>query len=102
MKYYDKNNKTSYLKYWEVNNLYGRTMFQTFCVHDFKWVDETFLYNEDFIKIYNNDDKDEGYFLEVYIQYLENLHNLQNDLPFLPEGLKIEKVGKFAANLHNK
>ena len=45
---------------------------------------------KDFIKSYN-DESDEGYFLEVDVQYLENLHSLHNDLPFLPARMKIEK-----------
>ena len=28
-------------------------------------------------------DSDEGYFLDVDGQYLEKVHNLRNDLPFL-------------------
>ena len=57
--------------------------------------------NEDFIKNYN-DESDEGYFLEVYVQYLEKLHELHNDLPFLPEKMKIEKFEKLVANLHDE
>ena len=49
-----------------------------------------------------NHDNDEGYFLEVDAQYLENLNNLHNDLPFSPERMKIEKVKKLGANLHDK
>ena len=49
-----------------------------------------------------NDESDEGYFVEVDIQYLENLHNLHNDLFFLPEKMKIEKAEKLVANLHEK
>ena len=45
---------------------------------------------------------DEGYFLEVDFQYLEKLHELHNDLPFLLERTKIEKVEKLVANLHDK
>ena len=33
----------------------------------------------------------EGHFLEVDIQYPENLCNVQNDLPFLLERMSIEK-----------
>ena len=44
---------------------------------------------EDFIKNYN-EESDEGYFLEVDVQYLEKLLQLHNDLPFLPEKKKIE------------
>ena len=48
------------------------------------------------------EESDEGYFLEVDVQYPENLHNLHNDSPFLPEIMKIEKVEKLVANLHDK
>ena len=65
------------------------------------WVKDTSQFNEDFIKIYN-EESNKRYFLEVYIQYLEKLHELDNDLPFLPEGIKIEKVKKLVANLHDK
>ena len=65
MKHYDKK-EPSYLKYWDVNNLYGSAMSQNLPVPGFKWVEETSHFNEDFIKSYNEDD-DEGYFLGVYI-----------------------------------
>ena len=58
-------------------------------------------FNEDFIKIYN-EESDKGYFLEVDVEYLEKLHDLQIDLPFLPERMKIEKVEKLLTNLHDK
>ena len=49
-----------------------------------------------------NEESDEGYFPEVDIQYTENLHNLNNDIPSLPERMKIENVEKLVANLHDK
>ena len=51
-----------------------------------------------------NEDNDEGYFLEVDVQYTERLHDLHNDLLLLPERTKIEKVEKLIAkfNLHDK
>ena len=48
------------------------------------------------------DESDEEYFLEVDVKYPKNLHNLQNDLPFLTERMKIEKIEKLVANLHDK
>ena len=48
------------------------------------------------------EESDEGYFLEVDLHYPENVHNLHNDWPFLPEIVKIEKVEKLVANLHDK
>ena len=49
-----------------------------------------------------NEESDKGYFLEVDVQYAEKLHDLHNDLPFLPARLRIEKVEKLVANLHNR
>ena len=48
------------------------------------------------------DESDEGYFLEVDVQYPKNLHNLRNDLPFLPKRMKIGKVEKLSGTLHDK
>ena len=53
-------------------------MSQKLPVNGFKWVEETSQFNEDFIKTYN-EEKDERYFLEVDLQYLEKLHNLHNN-----------------------
>ena len=101
MKDYDKNKESSYLNYWDVNNLYGWAMSQKLPVNNFEWIKDTSQFNEDFIKNYN-EESDEGYFFEVDVQYLEKLHELHNDLPFLPERMKIEKVEKLVANLHDK
>ena len=56
--------------------------------------------NKDFIQNYN-EDNDKEYFLEVDVQYPRELHDLHSNLPFLPKKMKIEKVGKLAANLHD-
>ena len=47
-------------------------------VNGFEWVEESSQFNEDFIKDY-----DDGYFLEVDVQYSKNLFSLHNDLPLL-------------------
>ena len=83
MKDYNKNKESSYIQYWDVNNLYGWPMSQKLPVNNFEWIKDTSKFNEDFIKNYN-EESDEGYFLEVDVQYLERLHELHNDLPFLP------------------
>ena len=101
MKDYDKNKELSYLQYWDVNNLYGWEMSKKLPVNKFEWLKVTSQFNKDFIKNYN-EESDEGYFFEVDVQYLEKLHELPDDLPFLPEGVKIEKVEKLVANLHDK
>ena len=70
-------------------------------VNNFKWIEDTFKFFEGFIKSYNNESY-EGYFLEVDVQYPEKLHELHNDLPSLPERMKIEKVEKLVTNLYDK
>ena len=61
----------------------------------------TSQFNEDFMKNYN-EVTEKGYLLEVNVQYTEKLHELHNDIPFLPERTKIEKVEKLVTNLHDK
>ena len=40
MKDYDKNKESSYLKYWDVNNLYGWVMSQKLPVNKFAWMEK--------------------------------------------------------------
>ena len=84
MKDYDENKESLNLKYWDINNLYGWAMSQKLPVNGFKWVENTCQFDEDFIKSYD-EESDEEYFLKVDLQYPEKLHELHNDLPFLPE-----------------
>ena len=58
------------------NSIYGWAVSQKLPVNGFMWVEKTSHFNEDFIKS-NNEESDEGYFLEVYIQYLKNCMPLQ-------------------------
>ena len=99
MKYYDENKESSYFIDWNSNNLYGWTMSQKLPVKTFKWVKDVSKFNKSLIKSYN-EESDKEYFIEVDVQYPENLHNLYNDLLFLPKRMKIEKVVKLLANLH--
>ena len=101
MKNYDKNKESSYLKFLDLNNLYGWEMSQKLPVNNVEWIEDTFQLNEDSIKSYN-EESDEGCFLEVGIQYPEKLHEIHNDLPFLPERMKSEKDGKLVTNLYDK
>ena len=71
-------------------------MFQKLPVNNFAWIEDISQFHEDFIKNYN-EENGERYFLEVDIQYLGKLHELHNDLPFLPERMKIKKVGKLCS-----
>ena len=80
-----------YLKHWNVNNLCRWEISQKFPVSAFKWVDDTSQSSKDFVEQYN-EDSDEGYFLEVDLQYLENLHNLHNYLLFCLKEWKLKNL----------
>ena len=101
MKDYDKNKKSTFLQYSDVNNLYSWAMSQKLQVNNFEWIEDTSQFNKDFIKNHN-EESDKGYFIKVHVQNLEKLHEIHNDLPFLFNRMKIEKVEKLVANLHDQ
>ena len=49
-----------------------------------------------------NDRKHLSCFLEVDLEYPEDLHNLHNDYPLAPERIKIGNIEKLILNLNNK
>ena len=59
-------------------------MSQNLPVNSFVWTEDTSQFKEDFIKNYD-EGNNEGYFIEVDVQYLENLREFYHGLPFLPE-----------------
>ena len=69
--------------------------------NNFKWVEDTSIINEEFIKNYNENSY-KGYILEVDVKYPEKLHDLHSDLPFLPKKMKIDKCKKLVCDLRNK
>ena len=101
MKDCDESKESSYLNYWNVNNLYGWAMSQKLPVNNFEWIEETSQFNKDFIKNYN-EESDEGYFPEADDHYPEKLHELHNYSPFLSERMELGKIKKLVTNLHDK
>ena len=97
MKDYDKNKESSYLKYLDVNNLYGWAMSEKLSANSFEWIEKTFQFNEGFMKSYTKESD------KIGINYRGNISqswyfvswkitlNSQNYLPFLPERMKIKK-----------
>ena len=53
-------------------------MLQKLPVNIFEWIKDTFQFNEDFIKSYI-EETDEGYFLEVDVQYPKKLLKRHNN-----------------------
>ena len=102
MKDYNKDEEESFLEYLDANNLYGWAMSELLPVDGFKWMEDLSKIEEDFIKNYDKD-SDEGYILDVDVEYPKNLHDLHSDLSFLPERMKTDnKCKKLVCNLYNK
>ena len=95
MKDYDRNKESLYLKHLDKINFYSSNMSQKFSVKTFERIKDTFLFNEDFIKSYN-EESDEGYFLEIDVQYPEEINKRHNDWPFFPGTMKkLKKLESF-------
>ena len=69
---------------------------------DLKWVDDVSEFDESFIKSYNEESDVQAIFLKLMFNILKKLHDLHNELPFLPERIKIEKIKNLVSNLHDK
>ena len=98
IKDYDKNKVSSYLNYWDVNNLYGWAMSQRFPVNNFEWIEDTSQFNEDLIKTIMMKVK-KIIFLKLMFNILKNHMNFIIIYYF---SLKIGKVEKLVTNLHDK
>ena len=72
--------------YLNANNLYGWAMSQKLLVNVFEW--KKILLNL-MKNLYFDEDSDKGYILEGDVEYPKRLDNFHNDLPFLPERMKI-------------
>ena len=70
-------------------------------VDNSEWIKDSSQFNEDFKKICN-EKSESRYFLQMDVQYPKISHNFHNYLPFLSVTMKIGKVEKLAANIHNK
>ena len=94
---FDPDEKTNYLQYLDTNNLYGWAMSQPLPTRGFRWVD---IKPDKISKLAKC--KSKGYLLEVDIRYPKELHDSHNDLPFMCERLKINRVEKLIPNLYDK
>ena len=85
---YDKTKPKVYIKYLDMNNLYGKAMSEYLPYGGFKWVE---VNNESVNKILKRSENSlHGYFLEVDLECPENLHNIHNNLPMAPEKIRIK------------
>ena len=88
---YNSDEASKFLQYLDANNLYGWAMVQKLPTHGFRWINKVEeLTPEKIAKLVKKDRK--GYILEVDVDYPKELHESHNELPFLPERMKIGEV----------
>ena len=75
---YDNKIQESYIRYWDMNNLYGGAMVQNLPYDNFQWG------NPESIDLHKD-----IYTAEVDLQYPKELWKLHNDLPLAPENTEI-------------
>jgi len=100
MKSYDPSKPSSYLMYFDVNNLYGWAMCQPLSFSDFWWVDDISNFNVMNVA----SDSSTGYILEVDLEYPQHLHDAHADLMFCPTRDKPpgKRKDKLLATLYDK
>ncbi len=89
---YDPEKPSKHILYLDANNLYGWAMSKPQPYKKFRWMKEEELENWE----------SKPCFLEVDLEYPEELHDLHNEYPLAPEKLTIGKVDKLVPNLNNK
>ena len=78
---YDPKKPSTFITYLDMNNLYGWAMGEYLPYGGFKW-----LKNVDEFDVMSISEKSPtGYFLQVDLQYPDELHELHNDYPLAPE-----------------
>ena len=86
---YDDTKPTSYIGYYDANNLYAKSMEEKLPLRDFCFLNENEISTFDVMTV--DPDGDKGYFVECDIIYPENLHDSHSDLPMIPSHLNITK-----------
>lgn len=91
---YDHTQPCKYVQYIDANNLYGYAMSKALPYSGFKWIDDPVrrdvIINNILI---HSDDADQGYMMDVDIEYPRHLHDDHSDLPLLPTN-EIPPIGK--------
>ena len=100
MSNYDSNKPSTFITYLDKNNLYGWSMSEYLPYKEFKWLE-----NVDEFDVNSINEKSEiGYFLEVDLEYPDELHELHNDYPLAPEKLAIssDMLSKYCKEIADK
>ena len=94
---YNPREPTRYLQYLDANNLYGWAMSQPLPTGGFRWVN---VHPDEINELALLEDR--GYLLEVNVAYPRELHDHDNELPFMCGRMNINGVEKLVTNLYCK
>jgi len=89
MKNYARHIASSFIKYVDMNNLYGGAMCKKLPLNNFRWGTEEEVEQFDIESF--DVDGDLGCFVECDIEYPEELHDVHNDYPLLPENVVVKE-----------
>ena len=97
---YDPKKQSTFISYLDMNNLYGWAMSEYLPYGGFKWLKSVDKFDVNLI----SEKSPIGYFLEVDLEYPDELHELHNDYPLAPEKLAIssDMLSKFCKEIANK
>lgn len=101
---YDPSKESVFNMYYDINGLYGFIMSDCPLPHsDFKFIEDRERQDEILQSIMNHPaDDPKGYILQCDFDYSSDLHDSQNELPYLVEHKKIGRCVKLVPNLNNK
>ena len=97
---YDPKKPSTFISYIDMNNLYGWAMNEYLPYGRFEWLE-----NIDKFDIMSINDKSPiGYFLEVDLEYPDELHELHNDYPLAPEKFAVssDMLSKYCKQIADK
>ena len=89
---FDPAEESKFISYLDANNRYGWAMSKQLPTSGFEWMTDDEI----------DDLKHLSCFLEVDLEYPEDLHDLHNDYPLAPERVKIGNIEKLIPNLNHK
>ena len=96
---YDPKKPSTFISYLDMNNLYGWAMSRYLHYEGLKWLRNV----DEFDVMSINETSAIAYFLEVDLQYCDELHELHNDYPLPPEKLAVSSdVKKMLINMRWK
>ena len=82
---YDPKKPSTFISYLDMNNLYGWAMSEYLPYGEFEWLENIDEFDINSI----NEKSDTGYFLEVDLEYSDELHKLHDDYPLAQEKLAV-------------